>query len=88
MFKKAQQNAKISFGVGLLGLVGVTTGALMAQNATEQGYIMNERQYRQGINLVLISSVLSAAINVPLQIRSRQQLDDAIWLRNRTLLGE
>ena len=88
MFKKAQQNAKISFGVGLLGLVGVTTGALMAQNATEQGYIMDEQQYRQGINLVLISSVLSAAINVPLQIRSRQQLDDAIWLRNRTLLGE
>lgn len=88
MFKKAQRNAKISFVVGIAGLVGTTAGVLLAlQSVDDQGYLVNEQRYKNGVNLILASTVLSAAINVPLQIRSRQQMDDAIWLRNREILG-
>ena len=88
MFKKAQRNEKISFAVGILGLAGATAGAIMAfKSVDNQGYLINERQYRQGINLWLGSILFSAAINIPLKIKSRQQIDDAIWLRNRALLG-
>lgn len=89
MFKKAQRNQKISFAVGIIGLAGVTTGLLMSLKSVDnQGYLINERQYKQGVNLVLGSALVSTVLNIPLNIKSRQQLDDAIWLRNRTLLGQ
>lgn len=88
MFKKAQRNQKITFGVSILGLVGITAGSLMAANAVDnQGYLINEKRYKQGLNLVLGSALCTMAINIPLQLKARQQLDDAIWLRNRALLG-
>ena len=87
IFKKAQRNEKISLAVGILGLVGATAGAITASRAIDdQGYLISERQYKQGVGLILGSAILSAAINIPLKIRARQHLDDAIWLRNRTLL--
>ncbi len=88
MFKKAQRNQKIAFGVSLLGLAGITAGTFMITRSIDnQGYLINEKQYRQGVNLVLGSAALTMVINIPLQLKSRQQLDDAIWLRNRALLG-
>ena len=88
MFQKAQRNEKISFVVGILGLAGTTVGAIMAMKSIDnQGYLINERQYKQGLNLMLGSAVVSVAINVPLKLRARRQLDDALWLRNRDLLG-
>jgi hypothetical protein len=87
MFKKAQRNEKISFAVGLLGLAGITAGTIIAMKSIDsQGYLINERQFRRGLNIIQGSTVAAIAINIPLQFRSRQQLDDAIWLRNRTLL--
>jgi hypothetical protein len=88
MFNKAQRNMKISLGVSILGLVGTTAGAIMVVKSIDaQGNLVNEDRYRNGLNLMLESALISAAVNIPLQIRARQHIDDAIWLRNRTLLG-
>jgi len=89
MFNKAQRNLKISLGVSILGLAGTTAGAIIAiKSIDDQGNLINESRYRKGLNLMLGSALISAAINIPLQLRARQHIDDAIWLRNRTLLGE
>lgn len=88
MFNKARKNAKISFVVSVVGTAGVATGTLMAiRSIDQQGYLTNESQYRNGLSLMLVSAISSAAIQIPLQLKSRQQLDDAIWLRNREILG-
>ncbi len=89
LFKKAQRNAKISFAVGILGLAGATTGLLIAlRGVDDQGYLLNERQFNRGLNLIWACSIATAVINIPLTVRSRRQLDDAIWLRNRELLRQ
>ncbi len=88
MFNKARKNAKISFVISIAGIAGVATGTLMAiRSVDQQGYLTNESQYRNGLNIMLISAISSAAIQIPLQVKARQQLDDAIWLRNREILG-
>ncbi|MBN8677462.1 MAG: hypothetical protein J0M29_04510 [Chitinophagales bacterium] len=88
VLKKAQRLSRAQFWVSLAGIAGTGAGAFMVlQSIDSQGYLSNEKRYRNGLNLMLGSLAVSTAISLPLQIKSRQQLDDAIWLRNRELFG-
>ncbi|MBL7809917.1 MAG: hypothetical protein JNN28_18995 [Saprospiraceae bacterium] len=86
VFKKSQRFAKAQFWVGIAGMIGTGIGAAMVlQSVNHQGYLSDEKQFTNGLNLMLGSLTVSTAICLPLQIKSRQQLEDAIWLRNREL---
>ncbi|HLP95620.1 MAG TPA: hypothetical protein VK168_16365 [Saprospiraceae bacterium] len=88
IFRKAQRLYKAQFWVSMAGLVGTTAGGIMAlQSIDRNGYVNNERRYLSGLNLMLGSAILSTGIGLTLQIKSNQQLEDAIWLRNRELFG-
>ena len=70
----------------MAGLVGTTTGVfMMLQSIDHRGYQNNEQRYRNGVNLMMGSLIISTAISLTLQIKSRQQLEDAVYLRNREL---
>lgn len=85
LFKKAQNNARISFGLGVLGLAGATAGTLLAlQSVGEPTTPLSERRYRNGMRLIL-AGTFTAAVSLPVQAWSRRQLDDAIWLHNKAL---
>jgi hypothetical protein len=88
ILKKARRNFKAQFWISMAGVVGTTAGAMLAlQSFDHQGNVTNERQFRNGLNLMCGSAIISTAIGLPLQIKSRQQLDDAVYLRNREILG-
>ncbi|HAD14976.1 MAG TPA: hypothetical protein DCF33_21320 [Saprospirales bacterium] len=87
VLKKARRNFKAQFWISMAGVVGTTAGAMLAlQSLDHRGNINNERQYRNGLNLMCGSAIISTAIGLPLQIKSQQQLEDAVYLRNRELM--
>jgi hypothetical protein len=87
LFKKAQRFSKAQFWISTAGLACTATGAVMIlQSVDRDGYLTNEKRYKNGLNLMMGSLVLSTAITLPLQIKSRQQLEDAVYWRNREAL--
>jgi|GEM_PF-2024847 len=88
LFLKAKRNAKIATVVGIVtGVTAILGGVMACRSVNQDGFITNQPRYDQGIILLSGSAILSLAVNMPLQIKSRRQLDDAIWLRNRAFLG-
>lgn len=86
-FKKAQRNSRAQFWVSMAGLACTATGATMIlQSVDRNGYLTNERRYKNGLNLMMGSLIVSTAITLPLQIKSRQQIEDAVFWRNREVL--
>lgn len=89
LFLKAKRNAKIATVVGVVTSVTAIAGGLMAiQSINNDGLIINEQRYNTGTTILFSSALVSMAVNIPLRTKSRRQLDDAIWLRNRALFGE
>ncbi len=88
LFKNAQRNNKAAFFTGLIGITGMITGlALNTSAIDEYGNITNQKKFNAGNGLILGSAVFTLAVAVPLRIKSERQLADAVWARNREVMG-
>jgi hypothetical protein len=89
LFKKAQRNNRLSRALSIAAIVGVVGGTVLAfRQIDDQGYLIDAHKYRQGMSIAIGSATLGAAISMPFQFKSRRQLDDAVWLRNRDALRQ
>lgn len=85
LFKKAQRNAKIAFGLNMVGLATLGVGMAYVLKSQKNGYLVNQQYYERGFNLILAGSVFSMVTVVPLSYKTQRQLSDAIHLRNSAL---
>ena len=89
LFKKSQRNSKVSAGIGIAVLLGALSSILLAENQLDKnGYIVNERKFRQGVSMLVGFTSIGASATIVFHIKSRRQLDDAVWLRNRALFQQ
>ena len=87
LFRKSQRTMKISFAAGLLGLGGAVVGVVQANKMVDRnGNITDQRRFERNLGMAVASTLLSAAVTLPLNLQARQYLDDAVWLRNRDVL--
>lgn len=89
LFKKAQRNNRLSRALSIATILGMVGGTALAfRQIDDRGYLIDAHKYRQGLSIAIGSAAVGAAISLPFQFKSRRQLDDAVWLRNRDALGQ